>query len=940
MPGPAIARTRITVPRAPAAVLPRPRVAARLDAIRRTGIGAVVAGAGYGKTTTLAQWARDLDGPVAWYSVAEGDDRFRMLQHLSAALQLEEPAGDWHSVLDGIINALADAPGTVLVLDDAARLDAAALSYLLEYLPPQVAVLLLLRESPALPSWPGWVAQGRAEVLDADVLRLDETEIAALLEAHGQDPARAPRVLKESAGWPLAAGLLARSPERASVLHDVLERMLWDELAAPVRRVLEACSVLEFVSEAQAVKLSGNPEAGRLLADLHARGLLVEVHSDGRMRLHALLREFVLSRAADAKALHAAAAAVTEGEEAVLHHAAAGACDIAETALLARGPQWLQQGRQDVVLQLVEAIGPERPGLALLQAQALRQARRYDAALQVLRKAEALPGQELDALLGQARVYVDTLQPRHAVRILHRALRLGPQRPDVFELMAENCINEGRPKAALRYQRISQSCRKMPQLAAPDIRLLLRTGRLSAVRIAAGDSRPASRHGHRDMRLIVAYVAALEGDVAGVREAVQSVLDGKPDPTDELVAWSRLAHGLQLETKTQAEAMSQYRKALSRADALGVARMRAETLMGLSLLHAVRGETAASYEVASEGVTLTREAGDAWLAAWLLLTAAIAARLGGHPEATRHLADAHAALARCGDAFGRTVAELWQAPDEAAMQQRVREQGYGFLLERPTLFGPRHLAPTPEMPAWQVDTLGPLHISRNGVEIPSAAWKRRKALELFLLLLMRNGPMHREELMEQLFPDAGPKAAERDLRVMLHAMSDALEPERPPKQPTRLVERRQEALMLKPDLLLCDRTEFERLLDAARRAANPLPLWQRALALYQGDFLEEFPYLESAAMERERLRGLFLDAGQRLATRALAHGDLDEAVRVAHAILARDRACEEAWRVLLEVHRRNGQTWLISRTWEQCVKALEEELGVEPSEATAKAAGL
>ncbi|MBI3928401.1 MAG: hypothetical protein HY319_22860 [Armatimonadetes bacterium] len=63
-------------------------------------------------------------------------------------------------------------------------------------------------------------------------------------------------------------------------------------------------------------------------------------------------------------------------------------------------------------------------------------------------------------------------------------------------------------------------------------------------------------------------------------------------------------------------------------------------------------------------------------------------------------------------------------------------------------------------------------------------------------------------------------------------------------------------------------------------------------------------------------------------------GDLERAVETSHAILERDRCWEEAYRILMEVHLRNRRSFLAVRIYEQCSQALEEDLGVIPSEET------
>ncbi len=88
--------------------------------------------------------------------------------------------------------------------------------------------------------------------------------------------------------------------------------------------------------------------------------------------------------------------------------------------------------------------------------------------------------------------------------------------------------------------------------------------------------------------------------------------------------------------------------------------------------------------------------------------------------------------------------------------------------------------------------------------------------------------------------------------------------------------------------------------------------WERAVALYTGDFLPGFAapggaeFEQWADLERWRLRGLFCRAGEALARRHLATGHAREAVTLAHRVRDADRSAEPGWRLLLEALLASG----------------------------------
>src|SRR3954466_5649894 len=73
-------------------VVPRPQLLARLRAARNVPTVAVVAPAGYGKTTILALWAEADERPFAWLSLdADDNDPIVLLSHLAVALDRVSP---------------------------------------------------------------------------------------------------------------------------------------------------------------------------------------------------------------------------------------------------------------------------------------------------------------------------------------------------------------------------------------------------------------------------------------------------------------------------------------------------------------------------------------------------------------------------------------------------------------------------------------------------------------------------------------------------------------------------------------------------------------------------------------------------------------------------------------------------------------------------------
>lgn len=139
--------------------------------IARCKLVVVAAPAGYGTTTLLAQWARRSRFAVAWLSLSEDhNDPERFFRHLVAAWEAVHPriresrvamltgalSPDMDAVPSAFINACGEIPDeSVFVIDDAHLLTERDvlqhLSFLLDYLPSGLHVVLAGRSAPSLP---------------------------------------------------------------------------------------------------------------------------------------------------------------------------------------------------------------------------------------------------------------------------------------------------------------------------------------------------------------------------------------------------------------------------------------------------------------------------------------------------------------------------------------------------------------------------------------------------------------------------------------------------------------------------------------------------------------------------------------------------------------------------------------------------------------------
>lgn len=139
--------------------------------------------------------------------------------------------------------------------------------------------------------------------------------------------------------------------------------------------------------------------------------------------------------------------------------------------------------------------------------------------------------------------------------------------------------------------------------------------------------------------------------------------------------------------------------------------------------------------------------------------------------------------------------------------------------------------------------LGGFRVSVGSGSIGGDRWQRRKAAALVKLLALAPGHrMHREHLMDLLWPRLGAQAAANNLHRNLYVARRTLEPD--PLTSSRCLTLRGEQLQLcaEGDLWV-DVDAFEQAAEAARYSREPAA-YRAAIDLYAGELLPEDRYEE------------------------------------------------------------------------------------------------
>ncbi|HEU5244497.1 MAG TPA: LuxR C-terminal-related transcriptional regulator [Gaiellaceae bacterium] len=321
----------------------------------------LVAPAGFGKTTLLAQWAERDRRPVLWIDL--------------------EPEDDDAEALESRLDAVADGPGQLVLVDDVQVLRSpgalATFEGLLAQTAQGITVGFAARRPPALPL-ARLRAEGRLFEVGTDELTLRGRDAETLLRRAGvllprQD---ASALAERLEGWPAAlflAALSLQSGAQASTmggddrfLADYLETEHLAVLSSAQRQFALQTSVLAELTSEACDSLLSRSDSAQMLESLEGAGVAVPL--DQRRRRYRyprivrdlLTRELERSEPDEARALHRAAAGraaeIGAVEEALEHAAAAGdvrrVADLAERlAVSACG-----RGRLDAVERWLDLV--------------------------------------------------------------------------------------------------------------------------------------------------------------------------------------------------------------------------------------------------------------------------------------------------------------------------------------------------------------------------------------------------------------------------------------------------------------------------------------------------------------------------------------------------------------------------------------------------------
>ena len=213
----------------------------------------------------------------------------------------------------------------------------------------------------------------------------------------------------------------------------------------------------------------------------------------------------------------------------------------------------------------------------------------------------------------------------------------------------------------------------------------------------------------------------------------------------------------------------------------------------------------------------------------------------------------------------------------------------------------------------EIRMLGGFEVLLDGSPVPAAGWPRPQAATLVKLLALAPGRrLHREQLVDRLWPDLTVAEAAPRLHKVAHYARRALGEDR-----TAIVLRNETVALLPAAEVVVDVDVFERVAEEALANGTPNAA-AAAVARYGGTLLPEDLYETWAENRREHLR--------------LRYRELLRLAGRWEDLLVEDPADEDAHVALMTQHVEAGDHRAALRQFERMDAALRRELGVGPDQ--------
>lgn len=240
-----------------------------------------------------------------------------------------------------------------------------------------------------------------------------------------------------------------------------------------------------------------------------------------------------------------------------------------------------------------------------------------------------------------------------------------------------------------------------------------------------------------------------------------------------------------------------------------------------------------------------------------------------------------------------------------------------------------------------LETLGGFHLYRGVTVMDEKEWEGYLP-KLLLKAIVSHGShqVPKDQLIEALWPEIAPRSGERNLKITLHRLRKAMEPEMDRIFGSSYVHLKANMIYLDEDLCKTDLNDFLSLYhrgEKNERAGDieaALVLYNKAIDLYKGDFFSEELYISWIGTKREELRKLYIGLLYKIADIQEKRGTSKIAIDCYNKIIQIDPLSEQVYQRLMILYSNRRMHTEAIKVYHNCRKALLEGLDTEPETLT------
>ena len=260
----------------------------------------VIAPAGYGKTSLVAEWAKQSKDPVIWMTITESDSVVEMAALLIQATRNILPGfAPWFE-RDQMIRPteavrrwgnelLETGENYIFVIDNLrshSSRDVEIAAKLVEQFPANVS-FVAIRRDPFESAYQSFLARGTLRIIGIEEIKFSEEEVRTLAESQGINfsDQRISRSLLGAMGWPAAVAILVRHIEKSNSPVDFTKLLSTqtEPLRALALTILDAtdCEVKRAVMKLSVVQEFNHEVAQIILGDEYNPDMINEISLEG-----------------------------------------------------------------------------------------------------------------------------------------------------------------------------------------------------------------------------------------------------------------------------------------------------------------------------------------------------------------------------------------------------------------------------------------------------------------------------------------------------------------------------------------------------------------------------------------------------------------------------------------------------------------------------------